>query len=143
MTNSLYWEDSGVGNVYCILYLISYHRIRQHVTNSISLNFAISPSLSEALCGSMYCCESSKPSIIVPSHRHSMLLELDLCILTKSFLNAPRGAAECQWWALTILASPFPYKRSPNSDSGLKSSVQNRGNNPSILIPDDMETSNQ
>jgi len=130
VTKNIYLGDPGVDSVYCILYLISYNYIIQQITQSIFPNFVISLAYSETLCGSMHLCESSKQGNIIPPHPHPRLREPDLCIIRKSILNAARGATECQRWALTLLASQFHHKWSPNSDSGSESSVQNGGKNP-------------
>jgi len=61
---------------------------------------------------------SSRPGSIISSHPlPTPLLEPEPLFLTNSPWNAARGAAECWWWALCLLAPPFHHnalKYTPN-----------------------------
>jgi len=117
-TGSIYPGDPGVDRLSSHLVsqlashlIISSHLIIQRITHSIV------PSIwSHSYCprfrGSTQLLGSSQPRSIISSHPLPMLLEPEPLFLTNSFWNAARGAAECWWWALCLLAPPFHHTAS-------------------------------
>jgi len=117
---SLYLGHSGVGSLHRIFYLISWHLIIQRIIPSVFCIF-----WSYSLFWRLHVDPRNG------TDRHNQVVSYLLTIFLQSlrrnssfstlFWNARRGAAECWWWALCLLAPPFHHKWSPKTDSRLES----------------------
>jgi len=100
-TGSIYSGDPGVDSILS-------HLIIQRITHSIFPIFR-SHSLCPRFRRSTQLRGSSRPGSIISSHPLPTLHEPEPLFLTNSLWNSARGAAECWWWALCLLAPPFHH----------------------------------